>query len=53
MNEPLPIETLRELVKYKRYNRVEFFNPYPFQLKMFNAGKDHMARFACLGNRCG
>lgn len=36
-----------------KYNKISQFKPYPFQLKMFNAGKDYMSRFACLANRCG
>lgn len=36
-----------------KYNKIDFFNPYPFQLKMFEAGLEHRARFACLANRVG
>lgn len=47
------MELLEALIEFKRYNAIEFFKPYPYQLKMYEAGKDHMSRFACFSNRSG
>lgn len=45
---------IQQQIKYDdKYNKIKDFKPYPFQMKMFGAGVDHMARFACVGNRCG
>lgn len=46
-------ELLQQIEEYEKYNKIAYFKPYPYQLKMFNAGTQHKARFACLANRCG
>lgn len=37
----------------QRYNKLSYFEPYAFQMKMFEAGKEYKGRFACLANRIG
>lgn len=44
---------LKEFKLHEKYNVVERFKPYDYQMEMFNAGATHKARFACLANRCG
>lgn len=55
--DSLDLEEIMELVEqielYKKYNKVDTFNPYKFQLNMFEAGKKYRSRFACLANRIG
>lgn len=44
---------ISELEQYRKYNKVNTFSPYPFQMKMFEASKSYRSRFACLANRIG
>lgn len=47
------LELLQELVRYKKTHKAEFFKPYPFQNKFYEAGAKYKARFLMAGNRCG
>lgn len=51
------VEELARLIamieEYGKYNKPSTFTPYDFQLKMYGAGSEHQARFACLANRVG
>lgn len=48
------LNSILEKVEYENtFNKSAYFKPYPFQTKMFDAGSKHIARFACVGNRCG
>lgn len=44
---------MEQLAYDEKYYKLNKLKPYEYQLKMFNAGKDHIARFACLANRIG
>ncbi len=48
---------LKELVKaqedYKKYNKVEGFEPYEWQLKFINASKENRQKLAMCANRIG
>lgn len=44
---------LSSVEHHNTYNKLASFKPYPYQLKMYEAGADHMARFACFSNRSG
>lgn len=44
---------IEEFKLHEKYNVVETYKPYDFQMEMFEAGATHKARFACLANRCG
>lgn len=50
----LTMEELSALYyEYEQTHKSEFFSPYPFQTKMFEAGNGTIARYACLANRIG
>lgn len=54
--QQLDTDELMLLLEYKeklKYNKVFTFLPYPFQMKMYEAGKTYRSRFACLANRIG
>lgn len=44
---------LEEREKYKKYHKVEAFEPYPFQKKFYAASKEYKRRFLCAANRVG
>lgn len=44
---------LQELEDYKRFNKIEYFTPYQFQLNFYEAGKRRNYRFLCAANRIG
>lgn len=50
-------EAVSELMKQvdydDKYRVIRRFNPYDFQLELFEAGSKFMSRFACFSNRCG
>lgn len=46
-------DLLLSLDKYKRYNKLEYVNPYPYQLKFMNASKFYTQRYMRAGNRTG
>lgn len=39
--------------EFKKYNRIEYFEPFEYQKKFFSAGKKHNIRYLRAGNRCG
>lgn len=51
------IETLHSLVKkkqeFERYNKLAYFEPYPFQLEWIGASKKYSQRYLSAGNRLG
>ena len=47
------LHQLKMVEEYEKYNKKEYFSPYPYQEEMFGAGKFAMSRFACLANRIG
>lgn len=49
--ELLELLELREL--HLKYNSIEYFTPYQFQAKFYEAGKTHKRRFLCAANRIG
>lgn len=44
---------LKEIEKYEKYNKLEYFEPYEFQKKFMNAGKKYKQRLLRCGNRVG
>ncbi|EBW2292215.1 hypothetical protein DFV88_24845 [Salmonella enterica subsp. enterica serovar Newport] len=46
-------ESLKAYSDYKKYNRLEYFEPYPYQRKFMNAGLNHTSRYMRAGNRTG
>ncbi|EKC8064580.1 terminase family protein [Salmonella enterica] len=38
---------------YQRFNRIEYFSPYPYQRDFMDAGKDFNIRYLRAGNRTG
>lgn len=46
-------EMLKEKEKYRKFNKLKYFNAYPFQRKFYKAGKDNRFRFLCAANRVG
>ncbi|HAV9873774.1 TPA: hypothetical protein JLH60_004750 [Escherichia coli] len=54
---PEQLQGLYEVIKpysdYKRYNRLEYFEPYPYQRNFMNAGLNHSTRYLRAGNRTG
>lgn len=47
------LETLQQMEKHRRYNRINYFEPYPFQSKFYAAGSEYHVRFLMCGNRVG
>lgn len=47
------LNLLKEKEEYERYNKIEDFKPYPFQLQFFNASSKYKRRFLCAANRIG
>lgn len=39
--------------EFKRYNRLAYFKPYPYQLKYYSAGKNYRQRYLSCSNRVG
>ncbi|MFW3388026.1 UNVERIFIED_CONTAM: terminase family protein, partial [Kocuria sp. CPCC 205274] len=46
-------EVLKPYQTYKRYNRLEWFEPRQYQREYMNAGKDYNIRYLRAGNRTG
>lgn len=55
--DSLSIQELQEIVQrldnYKRYNKLEYITPYPYQLKFMEASMFHKQRYMRAGNRVG
>jgi phage terminase large subunit-like protein len=47
------LSLLTEKAEYEKYNNIEFYVPYPFQKKFFDASKKAQRRFLCAANRVG
>lgn len=47
------LELLQQRENYKRFNKSDYFNPYPYQKKFYELGANNRYRFLCAGNRCG
>ncbi len=47
------LELLSQRETYIKTNKIEGFDPYPFQKEFFNASKDYKRRFLCAANRIG
>lgn len=46
-------EKVKPYLEYKRFHRLEWFTPYPYQRKFMNASKDYLIRYLRAGNRTG
>lgn len=49
----MDLEILQALIDYKNTNKIEFFTPYPYQLKFMNASAHYKQRYMRAGNRTG
>ncbi|MEB4674786.1 terminase family protein [Enterobacteriaceae bacterium G50] len=47
------IKNAFDYLNYKKYNRIEFFKPYPYQQRFMNAGSSYEVRYMRAGNRVG
>ena len=47
------IANAKELKKRKKYNRIEFYDPYPFQKEFHDTGFQHNQRLLMCANRIG
>lgn len=47
------ISDLDEYITYKETNKLEFFEPYPYQAKFMKQGATHNVRYMRAGNRVG
>lgn len=45
------VHLLRLKKDYDKYNVIESFSPYEYQLKFYEAGKKYKRRFLCAANR--
>ncbi len=45
------IDLLEKREEYIKYHKVDQFQPYPFQLNFYEAGKHYKRRFLCAANR--
>lgn len=45
------LELLERREEYKKYNKIEFFKPYDFQLKFYASSAEYKRRFLCAANR--
>ncbi|WBM71935.1 terminase family protein [Buttiauxella sp. WJP83] len=46
-------QTQQRVKAFQKYNRIEYFDPFPYQRKFMAAGKEHNIRYLRAGNRCG
>ncbi len=53
MSTERKVEILKELRKRERYNKIDFYDPYPYQLKFHKTGKDCNQRLLMAANRIG
>lgn len=44
---------IHKLLEYRKFNKLQFFTPYHYQLKFMNAGKHYKQRYMRAGNRTG
>lgn len=44
---------LKEIETYEKFNKLEYFTPYPFQKKFMDAGKKYDQRLLRCGNQVG
>ena len=47
------LKLIRDYEEIKRYNQLNFFEPYPFQSKFYSLGKDEPVRALIAANRVG
>ena len=47
------LELLKELKQRERYNRVDYYDPYPYQVKFHDTGADSNQRLLMAANRIG
>lgn len=47
------VEGVKTLANYRRYNRIEYFQPFDYQREFYAKGKDYNARFQMAANRIG
>ena len=53
MSTERKVEILKELRRRERYNKIDFYDPYPYQLKFHKTGKDCNQRLLMAANRIG
>lgn len=46
-------QMLQMLMDYKKYNKIDFYEPYPYQVKFANKSAQHKQRFLRAANRVG
>ena len=47
------LDLLQKLEETRKYNKINYFQPYPFQKRFYDLGKDHPVRALIAANRCG
>ena len=47
------IDLIKQIKERERYNAIELYDPYPFQLRFHETSKDASQRVLCAGNRVG
>ena len=53
MNLVRKVEIARELKKRERLNKLDLYDPYPFQERFHSTGRECNQRFLMAGNRVG
>ena len=47
------VEILKELRKRERYNKIDYYDPYPYQVRFHKTGKNCNQRLLMAANRIG
>ena len=47
------IEIIKTLREHERYNRIEYYDPYPYQKRFHDTGSNCNQRLLMAGNRIG
>ncbi|MGL4352738.1 MAG: terminase large subunit domain-containing protein [Aeromonas popoffii] len=47
------LDLLEKREEYRRYNKLEYFRPYDFQMKFYESSAKYKRRFLCAANRVG
>ena len=47
------LDLLQKLEETRKYNKINYFQPYPFQKRFYDLGKDQPVRALIAANRCG
>ena len=47
------IELIKRIKERERFNAIELYDPYPFQLRFHETSTDAQQRVLCAGNRVG